>query len=164
MSLKEVHGDVIVTARKIAALGDREVLLPHVCNNVGVMGAGVAAALAKAFPGVDREYARYCSEHDDVLGETITEHVEPHIFVMNMICQAGFNNGGEPPLRYGALVHCMESVLRLSLTHDDMGVKTVIVAPRFGAGLAGGDWGVIRSLIVEIWVAKGRTVIISNYP
>lgn len=164
MSLKEVKGDVIVTARKIAALGDREILLPHVCNNAGVMGAGVAASLANAFPGVDREYARFCHEHDDALGRTITEHVEPHIFVMNMICQDGFGCASGPPLRYGALVHCMENVLKLALTHDEMGVKTVIVAPRFGAGLAGGSWDVIRSLIIEIWVGNGCAVVISNYP
>lgn len=164
MSLKEVKGDVIVVARKVAKAAGCEVLIPHVCNNAGVMGAGVARALADAFPGVDKEYRRLCSERDgEVLGHTITEHVEPHVYVMNMICQDGFNYG-EPPLRYGALVHCMEAVLHLAKTHDEMNVKTAVVAPRFGAGLAGGNWDVIRSLVIELWVSRGLTVVIANYP
>lgn len=160
MSLREVKGDVIVTARKVASEG-YEVLLPHVCNDAGVMGAGVAAALAAEFPGVDREYSKLCYQNN-VLGETVTEHVEPHIYVMNMICQQGFRNGDLPPLRYGALVRCMHAVLQLHASHEDVGLKTVIVAPRFGAGLAGGNWAVIQSLIREIWVTNGANVIISN--
>ena len=166
MSLKEVKGDVIVVARKIAKSAGCEVLLPHVCNNVGVMGAGVARSILEAFPGVDKEYRYACRTHDGgVMGRTVTEHVEPHLYVMNMICQDGFgDNTGIPPLRYGALVHCMESVLHLAHSHDEMGVKTAVVAPRFGSGLAGGNWDVIRALIIEIWVSRGLTVVISNYP
>lgn len=164
MSFTEVRGNVIDVARKVAA-GGREVLLPHVCNDFGVMGAGVARMLAQAFPSVDTEYARLCQSGDPVLGTTVSEHVEPHLFVMNMIAQAGFSNGGElPPLQYGALVHCMENVLSLARAHEEMELKVTIVAPRFGAGLAGGEWNVIRAIIHEIWVHNGVPVIICNYP
>jgi O-acetyl-ADP-ribose deacetylase (regulator of RNase III) len=163
MSLREVSGDVILTARRLITQTGGEVLLPHVCNNVGVMGAGVAAAIASAFPGVDREYRRVCKEQAGaVLGKTITEHVEPHLYVMNMIAQDGFGYDEHPPLRYEYLVHGMAEVRNLALSHIDVGVETIIVAPRFGSGLAGGNWDFIRDLIVEMWVGHGLTVVITH--
>lgn len=165
MSLKEVHGDVVAVARKVAKQASCEVLLPHVCNNAGVMGAGVARAIAVAWPGVDIEYAKICRDRDGaVLGRVVTEHAEPHVWVMNMIAQDGFFDGSGTPLRYGALVHCMEAVCNLAASHTDMGVKSAVVCPKFGAGLARGNWDIIRGLIVELWVERGLSVVIVNYP
>jgi O-acetyl-ADP-ribose deacetylase (regulator of RNase III) len=164
MNLNEVHGDVIQTARRLIGRSGVEVLLPHVCNNRGVMGAGVAAALAKTFPGVDSAYNSLCqSMEGDVLGRVVTEHVEPHLYVMNMIAQDGFNYG-EVPLRYEALVRCMIDVRTLAHDHIELGAEAVIVAPRFGAGLAGGNWDFIKTLIIEMWCRHDLTVVISNFP
>lgn len=159
-----MHGDVVEVARRVAKATGCEVLLPHVCNDRGVMGAGVARRLADEFPDVDQEYRRVCRDHDNALGKVVTEHVEPHLYVMNMICQSGFHDGTLPPLRYGALVHCMEEVWHLGASHNEMGVRAAIVCPKFGAGLAGGNWEVINSLITEIWSERKFAVVICNYP
>jgi O-acetyl-ADP-ribose deacetylase (regulator of RNase III) len=138
---------------------DTFVIVPHVCNNRGVMGAGVAAALKFAFPNVDHTYVKLCeSKKGDVLGHTDYAWVEDSLCISNMIAQDGFRGGMRPPIRYGALAFCMYDVADLAKSQSR---KTRIIAPKFGAGLAGGDWAVIRQLIHELWLDQGIDVTIA---
>ena len=67
-----------------------------------------------------------------------------------MIAQSGtINNkvGHQPPIRYSALVSAMAQVAKFAKQ------KAVSIScPKFGCGLAGGNWDVIKALIIELWV------------
>jgi hypothetical protein len=62
------------------------------------------------------------------------------------------------PLRYLALVKCMEDVGMRAAAHGS------IVCPLFGAGLAGGDWAFIKLLIAELWLARDINVTVFQLP
>lgn len=155
-SYAEVSGDVIETARKVAARTKQLVVIPHVCNNRATMGAGVALALAIEWPSILPEYQELCMQPKP-LGRQTRVEVQKDIIVCNMIAQDGF--AGEPgvvPLQYAALGMCMGELRDYLTEHPGS-----IVAPRFGAGLAGGNWGVIKKFIHEVWTAADINVTIA---
>jgi O-acetyl-ADP-ribose deacetylase (regulator of RNase III) len=166
MKINKAYGDIINVARLMARKHKAEVFIPHVCNTVGTMGAGVALRLASTFPQIVHNYRNACtSSSGKLLGQTFVEFAEPHIYVVNMVAQEGLRKPQMelPPIRYTALVACMQDVLREVLSHADMGVPTRIVCPMFGSGLAGGYWPVIQQLIAEIWSANLISVTVVEY-
>lgn len=135
-------------------------LIPHVCNNEGKMGKGVAKALYSKWPSVKKQYLSTFNDMEGVveLGETIPVRVSADTIVFNMIAQRGIaskqdKNGrhvcidGRPPIRYAALMRSMESIKNSKNIYEDVEIH----CPLFGCGLAGGDWSVIESMIEEIW-------------
>ena len=136
--LKTVIGDV--TSPQIT--NENEVpVIPHCCNNLGVMGAGVALALKKKWSGVEVYYKKSVME----LG-TISSYVEftgefdppkrtPTVCVFNMIGQDGTVSPNNPkPVKYWALAEAMRKIAvkldAYSLSYPDN--KFVIHAPKFG--------------------------------
>ena len=130
----------------------KPVVIAHVCNTLGKMGAGFVIPLAEHFPKV-RE--RYLALGEWRLGHTQIVQVEndSNIWVANMIAQQGVGHdaAGRPPIRYVALVDCMREVARY--VHNGQ-----VICPKFGSGLAGADWSFIESLIQEIWIDAGIPV------
>lgn len=133
------------------------VIIPHVCNNVNVFGAGFAAAVAEKFPIVKENFHLLGTKaklghiqninvlHNKLYGNTL--------IISNMIAQNGlFNPKNNRPLNYGALCFCMTEIRNLvkTLSKSDTN-KVEIHAPKFGSGLAGGDWRFISELINDIW-------------
>jgi O-acetyl-ADP-ribose deacetylase (regulator of RNase III) len=133
------------------------VLIPHVCNNIGVFGGGFAAQVVNKFPIV--------KENFQLLGNKIplgkvqyikiaTENLYKHSIIMaNMVSQNGLISSNNPrPLNYEYLVKSMCSVREYVRDLDkNSEYKTEIHCPKFGSGLAGGDWNLISSLIEDIW-------------
>ena len=77
------------------------------------------------------------------LGATQLVQVLPDTYVVNMIGQEGTKTGSKgPPIRYPAIEKALFSVARFA---NQLGAT--VHGPRFGAGLAGGRWSVIESLI-----------------
>ena len=71
-----------------------------------------------------------------------------------MIAQNGTISPKNPrPLNYGALAFCMTDVRQYcnSLKDNIEYGKVEIHAPKFGSGLAGGDWFFIQELMLDIW-------------
>lgn len=134
------------------------VIIPHVCNNVNLFGSGFAAAVADRFPEVKENF--YMLGNKAKLGNVqfITtknnkQHRQSLVFA-NMIAQnRTINKTDNPrPLNYESLVSCMINVRGfardlLNKEHD----KVEIHCPRFGCGLAGGNWLFISELIKDIW-------------
>lgn len=122
--------------------GDGLKIVAHVCNNKGAWGAGFVLAISKRWPLAE---LRYRALKKYTLGTHQFVDVEPGIVICNMIAQT---MGGPVPLRYGALRKCLHelnSIARIS----NIKIDTTIHAPMFGAGLAGGDWTKIESIIKE---------------
>jgi hypothetical protein len=130
------------------------VIIPHVCNNVGVFGAGFAASVKNNYPIVSSNfellgnnlklgYVQYVSVRKDA----VYNH---EIIFANMIAQKGFLGRNNPrPLSYEALVKCMIDVRNFITKCDKDNIE--IHCPKFGSGLAGGNWLFIKELISDIW-------------
>ena len=138
------------------------VIVPHVCNNVDAFGAGFAGQVARNFPSVKADY--------HMLGKTFLKnnlgytqflkvYEEPKyrhkLIFANMIAQNGIVSGNNPrPLNYLALTKCMVSIAKYISEQTDFMQKNEDVeihAPKFGSGLAGGNWNFISNLIEDIW-------------
>lgn len=172
--IKYVEGDLFEHIKTI----NKRVIIPHVCNSLGKMGSGFVIPLQKHFPLAKELYIKWCNDIDMQsigvrrfaidnelhyqtgefgLGKTQFIKVSndengnytPQITVANMIAQS---LGGERPLFYNKLVHCMEDVAtHVMMTDAKLKDNTVIVAPLFGSSLAGGNWLFIEELIIDIW-------------
>jgi hypothetical protein len=153
----------------------RPKLLAHVCNDQGLWGAGFSGALSARWKEPEIQY-RQCTPR---MGDVQFVAVEGRTVVANMVAQNGVRRfdsdnpqrvqvnkqmrldrsigvpafaavpGVRPPLRYAALVRCMEQVGLHAWNH-----AADIHCPQFGSGLAGGDWNTILLLILELWVDK----------
>ena len=143
-------GDLIEAAVKGQL--PRPCVIPHVCNNQGIWGAGFVVPLKNAFPRAFESYKKSIRQ----LGSTSWCEVKPGLWIANMVAQT---LAQERPLWYEALVECMKEV---GLTALEYGYS--ICCPRFGAGLAGGKWEVIEELILDIWIRRGIPVQVWSLP
>ncbi len=147
-------------------------LIPHCCNNLGVMGAGVALALKKKWAGVYKDYQIGSKELGFIsYWIKFTDEIEvpkrkPIVGVYNMIGQDGIvSKDNSKPVKYWALVDAMRKVRNnidsLSLAYPEC--KFVIHAPKFGSALANGNFDFILELIREIWLENGIDVVVYEY-
>lgn len=135
------------------------VIVPHVCNNLNAFGAGFAKAVASEFPIVKENYhllgPKFLKTN---LGytqyvETLSDKTYGHKLIFaNMISQNGFlSEKNIRPLNYLALCRSMLSVNKYILSNHHQDNPIEIHCPKFGSGLAGGNWRFIEDLINDIW-------------
>lgn len=143
----------IATTSKITT----NIIVPHVCNNINIFGGGFTGAIDKYFPIVKANY--------DMLGKKsklgYTQFVKTkqnkiqnsEIIFANMIAQNKVISKNNPrPINYAALVTCMIAIKDYIKSYEkDSESIFQIHAPKFGSGLAGGDWRFIEKLIEDIW-------------
>lgn len=156
LNYNEVEGDLI----KLAIQGKFDVIA-HGCNCHSTMGAGIAPQMAKAFGADDFPMERWGSTIQKlgnidyqtvVLGENTIWSLEdyknnknePELTVVNAYTQYNYGrnhtDGTFRPLDYEALTLCMRKMNKV-FNGKHIGL------PQIGAGLAGGDWEVIKKII-----------------
>ena len=165
-------------ATKPEGLGDKNIIIPHVCNDINAWGAGFVLALNKAFGPKAKESYHFWGDtvdwlsneadvkivspvkHQFMLGATQFVRVQPKLVIANMVAQSGTGKGidGRPPIRYGALAFCMDAVAVKAAQF-----KAEIHCPKFGSDLAGGDFKIIEQMIKEIWVDSGIDVTVYEW-
>jgi len=144
MKYEEINGDLIELAKQ----GKFEVIV-HGCNCFCTMGAGIAPQMAKAF-GCDKYEMEKGNRRGDYnkLGQIEYDFVNlengSFLGVVNAYTQyeMGINRNGIVPLDYDALTLCMRKI-----GHRFYGKH--IGLPLIGCGLAGGDWNVVKAIIME---------------
>jgi O-acetyl-ADP-ribose deacetylase (regulator of RNase III) len=139
------------------------ILIVHVVNDIGVMGAGVAKALFIKWPNVRKDYLEWYNFKtiEPSSGQTIrpfgigkcqlVEVAPPNIYVINMVGQNGIRIVGDSiPLNYRELVSCLKEVERLATQMNEHFKRDVeIHMPRIGCGLAGGKWEIVQEIILQ---------------
>lgn len=126
-------------------IGEGKKIISHICNNENKWGAGFVLALSAKWKQPEANY-RAMDEH--VLGDVIIVPVEDNISVANMIAQDGVvskNNPNYVPIRYDALLSALTMV-----NIEAKRTNASIHAPKFGAGLAGGNWKIIEAIIESV--------------
>jgi O-acetyl-ADP-ribose deacetylase (regulator of RNase III) len=137
-------------------------IIIHICNDVGVWGAGFVLALSKRWKKPEEQYRMwYRGQNKFELGEIQDVWVQSDTTVVNMIAQhdVGPGEDGSPPLRMGALEECLKKVAKLAEEYDSS-----VHCPRIGSGLAGGCWDDIESLIKKCLVDQGINVTVYDLP
>lgn len=139
------------------ALGS-SVIIPHVCNNVDLFGAGFAQNINAIYPDVKKNYhllgKKFLKEHPGYVQFNTVEYESTYsrsLIVANMIAQNGIRSKENTrPLNYAYLTKSMIEVKKYILTNfKDSRVQ--IHCPKFGSGLSGGSWSFISCLIEDIW-------------
>ena len=147
--------------------GEGPKFILHCCNNLGLWGAGFVMALSRRWSEPEDAYyaqGKRCGGYN--LGNVEAVQVEDDLWVVNMIGQSGVGpNNGIPPIRYKKVRLCLQRVAEMALDEQYRGpFKSVAIhAPRFGAGLAGGDWRIIEQLILDELVEKGIAVTVYDF-
>jgi len=156
--LTTVYGNLFDYAPKYihAGYNGSSIIVPHVCNNVNVFGAGFAAGVAKHYPIVKENYHLLGSKN--ILGyvqfvEADKDLTYGHKLIFaNMIAQNGIiAKDNIRPINYGALAKTMYRVNEYISVNFNNENKVQIHCPKFGCGLAGGNWNFIQDLILDIW-------------
>lgn len=137
---------------------DERAVIVHCCNDVGAFGAGFVLSLSKRWPKVEAYYCGWYRVGNTrvpisgvnipfKLGQVQVIEVEDNVAVANLIGQSGCGSfHGLSPIRYGAIE---EGLIRL---REVMGTsKWSFHAPRFGSGLAGGDWDKIEEILKRVF-------------
>lgn len=144
---KEIEGDLIVLAKQ-----KQFDVIAHGCNCFCTMGAGIAPQMAKAF-GCDT----FPLEHKDYTGDinklgqidykTYFHMNEDHrLTVVNAYTQYYYGSnhpdGVDKPLDYDALTLCLRKINHLFKGKH-------IGLPKIGCGLAGGNWNIVKNIILR---------------
>lgn len=130
---------------------DKNVLIIHVCNNKGGWGKGFVISLSSFSPRPENFYRKRYKEGGCQLGQVQFVKLN-NIYVANMIAQNGYKTSFNPiPLKYDALKECLIKVKEFGES-----INADIYAPRFGAGLAGGDWVEIEKIIKDTFSSPTR--------
>jgi hypothetical protein len=148
----------LINTRISSGVNGSTVIVPHVCNNSNAFGAGFAGEVAHIYPEVKANFHMLGQQAKLGHSQFITVKTDPKyrhkIIFANMIAQNKLiNNQNKRPLNYAALVYCMNQVRTICKNMQDGTEKSKVEihAPKFGSGLAGGNWNFISDLINDIW-------------
>ena len=148
--MNQITGDLLT----LGDAGEFDVIF-HGCNCHCVMGSGIALGVKKLFPEAVAVDAETIKGDKFKLG-TISQVEIPiengdYLTVVNAYTQYGFNPS-QHPLNYQALELCLRQIR--TLHHDKR-----IGYPAIGAGLGGGDWVKIRSIIDKVFIGLDHTYV-----
>lgn len=134
-----IHGDV---------LSHPTGLIVHGCNCMGIMGGGVASQVRLQYVRAYEDYHDAYDEEGLELGTIIPVEVEPFKFIVNAMTQHGCG-GDKRYVNYEAVAQVFERTVELAyqIAERNAGRLLPIVFPQIGAGLAGGDWEIIKVII-----------------
>lgn len=150
-----------VTGDATQPIGVGPRVIVHVCNDVGAWGAGFVVALSRRWREPEVAYKAWYRSRKGTpelpfeLGSAQFVDVAEQLWVANMIGQRDIKRSrkGEAPVRYDAIATCLGHVAEFAEAN-----QATVHMPRIGAGLAGGDWNRIESLINETLGAINVTV------
>lgn len=141
--IKIVQGDLL----KAKIKKDTPTFILHVVNNRGAWGAGFSGALSKKHPQAEQRFRQENLELRNI--QTIGIHHNLHI--INMCAQDGYGRTPNPSIRYisySALRECIRKSIDQIRMISDQRVAYVYM-PKVGAGLGGGNWRTVFSIIKE---------------
>lgn len=139
-------GDLI----KLAKANTFDVIV-HGNNCFNTWGAGIALQLKKSFPAAYKADQKTTRGDINKLG-TITYALSNNILVVNAYTQYHYGHQGKH-VDYTALRNCFKLI-----KNNFSGCR--IGYPQIGAGLAGGDWNIISSIINDELYDEDHTLVI----
>ena len=123
----------------------------HGCNCQGVMGSGVALAVKEKYPEVFVKYYDLCATYDQderfefLLGSIQPISIVPNYMIINAFTQFYFGTTTRH-VNYEALVSSFEETNKLM---NRLSTELTLYFPKIGAGLGGGNWEIIKTIIEQ---------------
>lgn len=135
MKIQYVKGDLFSTEVGV---------IVHGCNAQGVMGSGVAKIIREKYTKAYDRYRKAYEMHGHLkLGDIISVPCDDATVIVNAITQEFYGRDGKRYVSYDAVAESMQKINRF---YEVYGITSVAM-PQIGAGLGGGDWSVIESII-----------------
>ena len=136
------------------------IIITHICNDIGAWGKGFVLALSKRWKTPEKQYKKWYKQGEGfALGVVQFVKVESDIWVANMIGQHKIykDENGNPPIRYEAVKKALQQVANFALENN-----AKVQMPRIGCGLAGGSWDKIEAIINETLLEKNIEVFVCD--
>jgi O-acetyl-ADP-ribose deacetylase (regulator of RNase III) len=143
--MKEILGDLFDNHEQFD-------VIVHGCNCFSTMGAGVAKIIKGKFPYafiVDKNSKLTPIEKLGKITHTSSSLTKP--IIVNAYTQ--FQWKGKHNVDYDAIRCCMK-LIKKEFSGKKLGM------PKIGAGLAGGDWNIIKKIIDEELINEDVTVMV----
>lgn len=123
-------------------------ILVHQVNCMGVMGSGIAKAIRNKYPIVYDEYIKFCKSFEkkyDLLGQIFIVKVSNKQAICNLFGQYTYGHN-KRYTQYDAVVNGFENLRNFCI---DKGIKNIAIPVNMGCTLAGGNWIVYKTIILE---------------
>jgi O-acetyl-ADP-ribose deacetylase (regulator of RNase III) len=147
--VKEIKGDLI----ELGKAGEFDFII-HGCNCQKKMGSGIALQIRNEFPHAYHLDLNWNIEPEKKLGQIITAHdAKDRVNIINAYTQLRpAYYAGEHVFDYDALKSCLFNIIQ-QYSGNRFGICQI------GAGLAGGNWNKIRSIIKEYMKDEDCTIV-----
>lgn len=150
--VKVLSGDAVA----IFANDDNGAILLQQVNCKGAYGSGFSGAIAERYPVV--EYA-YRAQWPKQLGMAQVTKLAGGRYVANLFSQDGYGRTRRYT-NYAYLGHCLVSMLsKLSA----VSITTAYVPVGFGCGTGGGDWNIVRQILIDAFEPTEITLCLVQY-
>lgn len=149
MILHQQHGDLFqfLKAEKIGGIA-------HGCNCHGVMGAGIAQAIAEEYPEAALADLLYMAQRNDQHYKEFSIGITEDGLIVNLYTQRHPGRVSNPSdletAIHTSLGRFADTWLRSPALQEIITPETPLGMPRIGCGIAGGDWGKIGAIIDEV--------------
>lgn len=135
-------------------LEKKEGFILHQVNCKGVMGAGLAKALAEKYPVLLKNYTETCQakkEPNRLLGAVQFVSVSESLYIVNLFGQLDYGKGKRFTC-YSKLRHALRGAAKgIETTNSIFKYNLPVYVPyRMSCGLAGGDWYTVFKMIKDI--------------
>lgn len=122
-------------------------------------GPSFAAQVGRKWPQAQAEFHRLFRQVRGELGRVLFLEGEKGLLLAPMIAQHGYGSGARRRLAYSALNRGLNLVAQKA---EDL--EASVHLPRLGAGQAGGEWPIVRDVIADTLLARGRKAIVYVLP
>lgn len=152
-----------LTGDATAPIGNGPRVIVHVCNDIGGWGRGFVVALSRRWTEPEASYRAWHRGEAAMpfeLGQVQFVAVDPELWVANLIGQHDIRaHDGVLPVRYEAIREGLGRVAAFAVEHG-----ATVHMPRIGAGLAGGSWDTISTIIETELGTRGLAVTVYDLP
>lgn len=128
--------------KKGSVLDATEPFILHGCNAQGRMGSGVALAIREKWPEAYEAYRNTYLSVGLRMGTISSAKSKDGKYILNAITQDTYGHDKKQYVCYDAIRTIMRNI-------NFCCAGGFVAMPKIGAGLGGGDWNVIASIIEE---------------
>ena len=144
-------------------------VIAHSCNTRNIMGAGIAKQIKDRYPeAYEADWRAFNSNYGVTLGKFSKAEINDRKYIYNMYTQATIGTGREVDYEkfWQALKRVEQDLFEMKIgKHEYDGSPPPILGLPWGisCGLAGGNWGIVKAMIEDIFVDSPIKVCIVKY-